>query len=49
MNGPFINYAVRDDKNNSYLIIEGFIYSPSSPKRDLIVELESIIRSAEFL
>ncbi|RYJ43960.1 DUF4837 family protein [Flavobacterium beibuense] len=49
MNGPFINYAVRDDKNNSYLVIEGFIYSPSSPKRDLIVELESIIRSAEFL
>lgn len=49
MNGPFVNYAIRDDKNNSYLIVEGFIYSPSSPKRDLLVEMESIIRSVKFI
>jgi len=49
MNGPFVNYAIRDEKNKCYLIIEGFIYSPSSPKRDLIVELESIIKSVTFL
>ncbi len=49
MNGPFVNYAIRDDKNKCYLVIEGFIYSPSSPKRDLIVELESIIKSVIFL
>lgn len=49
MNGPFLNYAIRDDKHNCYLIIEGFIYSPSSPKRDLIIELESIIKSVKFL
>ncbi|MFP9097502.1 DUF4837 family protein [Flavobacterium sp. RHBU_24] len=48
MGGPFINYAIRDDKHGNYLVIEGFIYSPSSPKRDLILELESIIRSAQF-
>ena len=49
MNGPFLNYAIRDDKHNCYLIIEGFIYSPSAPKRDLIIELESIIKSVKFL
>ena len=49
MSGPFINYAIRDVKHNGYLIVEGFIYSPSSPKRDLIIELESIIKSVEFL
>ena len=49
MNGPFVNYAIRDEKNKCYLVIEGFIYSPSSPKRDLIVELESIIKSVTFL
>lgn len=49
MNGPFVNYAIKDDKTNSYLIVEGFIYSPSSPKRDLLVETESIIRSVRFL
>jgi hypothetical protein len=49
MNGPFLNYTIRDEKHNCYLIIEGFIYSPSSPKRDLVVELESIIKSVKFL
>lgn len=49
MNGPFVNYAIRDDTNKCYLVVEGFIYSPSSPKRDLIVELESIIKSVTFL
>jgi Domain of unknown function (DUF4837) len=49
MNGPFLNYAIRDDKHNCYLVVEGFIYSPSSPKRDLIMELESVIKSIKFL
>lgn len=49
MNGPFLNYAIRDDKHNCYLVIEGFIYSPSSPKRDMVIELESIIKSVKFL
>lgn len=49
MNGPFINYAIKDEKNNCYLIVEGFIYSPSAPKRDLLVELESIIKSIKFI
>ncbi|OYQ34424.1 DUF4837 domain-containing protein [Flavobacterium cyanobacteriorum] len=49
MDGPFLNYAIRDDKHQCYLIIEGFIYSPSSPKRDLLVELEAIIKSVRFI
>lgn len=49
MNGPFFNYAIRDDKHNCYMVIEGFIYSPSSPKRDLVIELESIIKSVKFI
>lgn len=46
MGGPFINYAVRDEKNNRYLILEGFTYAPSVRKRDLQFELESILKSA---
>jgi hypothetical protein len=49
MSGPFLNYTIRDDKHNCYMVIEGFIYSPSSPKRDLVIELESIIKSVKFL
>lgn len=49
MNGPFINYAIKDTNNNRYLIVEGFAYNPSSTKRDMIFELESIIKSLQFL
>jgi len=48
MAGPFLNYAVRDDKNNRYLILEGFTYAPSVEKRDLQFELESILKSAKI-
>lgn len=48
MGGPFINYAVRDEKNNRYLILEGFTYAPSVGKRDLQFELESILRTAKL-
>jgi len=46
MGGPFINYAIYDEKNNRYLILEGFSYAPSVAKRDLQFELESILKSA---
>ncbi|MGK0385947.1 MAG: hypothetical protein ACI849_000552 [Patiriisocius sp.] len=48
MAGPFVNYAVRDEKNNRYIILEGFTYAPSVAKRDLQFELESILRSARI-
>lgn len=49
MAGPFVNYAIRDEKNNRYLVLEGFTYNPSKAKRDLVLELESIIKSVKFL
>ncbi|KIX20542.1 group I intron homing endonuclease [Flavobacterium sp. 316] len=48
MAGPFVNYAIKDEKNNRYLILEGFTYNPSKAKRDLVFELESIIKSVKF-
>ena len=48
MAGPFVNYAVRDEKNDRYLILEGFTYAPSVEKRDLQFELESILKSAQI-
>jgi hypothetical protein len=48
MAGPFLNYAVRDEKNNRYLILEGFTYAPSVEKRNLQFELESILKSAKI-
>lgn len=48
MGGPFLNYAVKDEKNNRYLILEGFTYAPATRKRDLQFELESILLSAKL-
>jgi len=49
MGGPFINYAIKDPKNNRFLVLEGFTYNPSKSKRDLLFELEAIIKSVKFL
>jgi len=46
--GPFLNYAIRDELRNRYLILEGFTYAPSVEKRDLQFELESILKSAKI-
>jgi hypothetical protein len=48
MGGPFVNYAIKDEKNNRYLILEGFTYAPAAAKRDLQFELESILNSAKL-
>jgi hypothetical protein len=47
MTGPFINYAIIDKVYNRVLVIEGFCYSPSNQERDLMVELEAIIKSVK--
>lgn len=49
MNGPFINYAVFDEKNRRILVLEGFCYAPSKQKRDLMFELEAIIKTTKLL
>lgn len=49
MSGPFVNYAIVDEAHNRILVLEGFCYSPSKEKRDLMHELESIIKSIVIL
>ena len=48
MTGPFINYAIFDKINKRILVLEGFCYAPSKEKRDLMFELESIIKSIQI-
>ena len=48
MSGPFISYAIFDKYNRRILILEGFCYAPSKEKRDLMFELESIIKSIQI-
>lgn len=49
MSGSFINYAIMDRKKKKFIIIEGFCYAPSTEKRDLMHELEAIIKSIKVL
>lgn len=49
MSGSFINYAIMDRNKKEFVIIEGFCYAPSTSKRDLMHELEAIIKSVKFL
>nr|WP_315223461.1 DUF4837 family protein [uncultured Flavobacterium sp.] len=49
MTGPFINYAIIDESYNRILVIEGFCYSPSNQERDLMLELEAIIKSVKVM
>jgi hypothetical protein len=49
MSGPFINYAIVDKVNDRVVFLEGFCYAPSKEKRDLMLELEAIIKSVTML
>ncbi|MBA6151948.1 DUF4837 family protein [Gelidibacter maritimus] len=48
MAGPFINYAIEDKANNRYVVIEGYVFSPSVEKRNNIFELEAILKSIKI-
>lgn len=49
MSGPFINYAIVDEQHDRILVLEGFCYSPSKKERDLLHEVEAIIKSIVIL
>lgn len=48
MSGSFINYAIIDRKKRRFVIVEGFCYAPSTQKRDLMFELEAIIKTIKI-
>lgn len=48
MGGPFLNYAVFDEENDRYVILEGFTFSPSARKRNNMTEIDAILRSAKI-
>lgn len=49
MSGPFINYTIFDPEYNRIMVLEGFCYAPAEEKRDLMFELEAIIKSVQII
>jgi hypothetical protein len=45
MGGPFISYTIEDEANERLIVVEGFSFSPSSKKRDVVFELEAILKT----
>ena len=44
MAGPFLNFQIKLE-DDDFIMLDGFVYSPGSTKREYIFELEAIMRS----
>lgn len=47
LGGPFVSLARIDTAANEVLVAEGFVYSPSTEKRDLLRRVEAAIRTVK--
>ncbi|MGI9531197.1 DUF4837 family protein [Lutimonas sp.] len=47
MGGPYLSYTLDDAENERLIVIEGFSYSPSSKKRDVVFQLEAILKTVQ--
>jgi hypothetical protein len=48
MFGPFVSYFIMDYQKNRIIYLEGFCYVPSQERRDLMHELESILKGVKI-
>ncbi len=48
MGGPFLSYTIYNDQSNEVLCIEGFIYGPDAKKRNIMLEMEAMMKSISF-
>ncbi len=49
MGGSFISYAIVDAEKGKIYFIEGFVYFPNEPHRELMREFETIIKTAKIV
>lgn len=48
MGGPFINYCVKDEENDRFVIMDYFVYAPQFKKRQYIRKMEVFLPNAEL-
>ncbi len=48
MGGPFISHATLDEERNKVIVAEAFVYVPGDKKRNLLRQVEAIIRTLEI-
>ena len=47
MAGPFLQYIINDKPNNRNVVLEGFVFAPSTEKRDYVFEIETVLQSLQ--
>jgi hypothetical protein len=45
LGGPFVSLSSVDTVERKVIVGEGFVYSPSTDKRDLIRQMEAVLRT----
>lgn len=48
MGGPFVNLVTRDEVNDRFVMVDGFVYAPKDEKRELLRQVEAIIYTIGF-
>lgn len=48
MGGPFVCYVYPDEKNNRFVVAEGFVFAPEEKKRPLVRQLEAALQTLAF-
>ncbi len=49
MGGPFVSYTFVDEKRNKVITIDGYVYAPNKPKRDLLIQTDALIQSLKLV
>ena len=49
MGGPFISYSFPNKDKTSIICIDAYVYGPKKDKRNLILQLEAIIKTVRYL
>ena len=48
MGGPFVSLITKDEVNNRFVMIDGFVYAPKEDKRELLRQVEAILYTIDF-
>ncbi len=48
MGGPFVSYSFPDKENERIICLDAYVYCPKKDKRDFIMQMEAIIKTARY-
>jgi hypothetical protein len=49
MGGPFVSMGIVDEERNRFYYVEGYVYAPNKRKRNIMLEMETVLESFRIL